>query len=300
MALVPLPHRVMATLEVQPHGAAPVYVDVPEGGRLVAVNVKDGEQVTKGHELARLVNEDTHLKIAELEGKQKQYEIQLDNCRRDSHNPRSQSQISQLEEALKSVENQLKKKMLDQDHLRLVAQVDGTVLLPPMTPAMDHDDPEGQLPSWSGTPLEEKNRNAYLREGVLFCQVGDPRQFEAVLIIDQGDIDFVKNDQEVDIKLDELPHDTLHGRIVEVANYNMKVIPQRLSTSAGGDLPVKKDPKTGLETPQSTSYQARVPLDDTDGLLRQGLRGRAKIHTEWMSLGARLWRLLTHTFNFKL
>ncbi len=50
----------------------------------------------------------------------------------------------------------------------------------------------------------------------------------------------------------------------------------------------------------STQYQARAPIDDPDGKYRIGLRGQARVHTKWISLGARLWRLLSHTFNFKL
>ena len=50
----------------------------------------------------------------------------------------------------------------------------------------------------------------------------------------------------------------------------------------------------------STSYQARAPIDDPDEQYRLGLRGQARVQTKWISLGARLWRLLTHTFNFKL
>ena len=60
------------------------------------------------------------------------------------------------------------------------------------------------------------------------------------------------------------------------------------------------DPDTGVETPQSASYQALVPIEDKEGVLRIGLRGQAKIHTAPQSLGARLWRFLMHTFNFKM
>ena len=37
--LVPLPYWVMANVELQPHGAVPIYVDVPEGGSLVHCDV---------------------------------------------------------------------------------------------------------------------------------------------------------------------------------------------------------------------------------------------------------------------
>ena len=55
-----------------------------------------------------------------------------------------------------------------------------------------------------------------------------------------------------------------------------------------------------MEKPQSASYQAIVPINDDEGVLLVGLRGRAKIHTAPLSLGARLWRLIMNTFNFRL
>jgi putative peptide zinc metalloprotease protein len=303
IAFVPLPHNVMATLEVQPRGADPVYVNVPEGGWLSKVYVKEGDRVYKGKELAQLENKDLDLEIERLVGKEKGYAVQRENLLR-STDPRAAGEIPQIDESLKTIQRQIATKRQDRERLTLVARRDGTVLSPPMTPRSPHDDPEfGQLPGWWGTPLEARNvgpQGAWLKEGVLFCQVGDPRQLEAVLIIDQGDIEFVREDQKVDIKLDELPHDTLHGEVKKISMSDLKITPQRLTAKAGGDLPSKADPGTGVERPQSTSYQAQVPLDDADGLLRLGLRGRAKIHTDYMSLGGRLWRVVTHTFNFKL
>ena len=156
------------------------------------------------------------------------------------------------------------------------------------------------MPYWSGTPLDEEHAQPYLKEGTLFCQVGDPRSLEAVLVIDQGDIDFVKDGQAVDLKLDALPHDTLEGKIERISKSNLKIAPRRIATGAGGELPTKKDPETGAERPQSASYQAIVPLTDDEGTMLVGLRGRAKIHTPWLSLGARLWRFIMNTFNFRL
>ena len=134
----------------------------------------------------------------------------------------------------------------------------------------------------------------------MFCQIGNPRKLEALLVIDQGDIDYVHVGQKVDIKLDALPHDTLHSDIVEIAQTELKATPQRLSSKTGGELATKTDQKSGVEKPQSTSYQARAPLDNADDLLRLGFRGRGKVHADPLPLATRLWRLLMNTFNFKL
>ena len=301
VALVPLPHSVIATLEVQPRDAQQVYVSVAEGGRLAAVRVKTGDHVTKGQELAVLESHDLDIEISKLKAKEDLYRIQLENLRRQgTHDHRATSEVPQIEEALRAVQEQLRQKSEDLKRLRLTAGRDGTVLSPPPTPPPRREDPDMQLPSWTGTPLEPQNLGAYLKEGVLFCQIGDPRQLEAIAVVDQIDIEYVREGQEVDLKFDELPHDTLHGEIDRISVSNLKITPQRLSTKSGGDLSSTTDPTTGIERPQSTSYQARIPVDDEEGVLRLGLRGRAKIHTQWVSLGARLWRFVTHTFNFKL
>jgi hypothetical protein len=175
------------------------------------------------------------------------------------------------------------------------------VMPPPPTGQPHRAELEGApLPSWSGTPLDEKLCRPFLHGGTLFCQVGDPRSLEAVLVIDQGDIDFVHTGQAVQMRFDALPGDTFEGKIEQLSNSNLRITPQRLTTRYGGGVPSQADPETGVETPQSASYQALVPIEDKEGVLRIGLRGQAKIHTAPQSIGARLWRFLMHTFHFKM
>jgi len=293
---VPLPYHIICTTEIQAHNADSIYVDVP--GTLKQLDVHSGTQVEKGQPLATLENIDLEIEIADLESSKAQQEIRLKNLQRTRFsNPEASRQIPAAEEALETVNEQLEKKREDLHRLRLVAPVAGTVMPPPWTDAQEA--PGGQLSGWSGTPLDSRNLGALLPVDVLFCQVGDPKKMEAILVIDQADIPFVRPEQEVEIKLDELPHDIIPGTISEVSPDALKVSSKRLSTKAGGELATKTD-ASGVERPMSPSYQARVPLDDSEGLLRLGLRGRAKVHADWQTLGQRAWRFATSTFNFKL
>ncbi len=293
---IPLPYNVICTLEIQARDATAVYVDV--AGRLDEINVTPGDTVDNGLQLAKLGNIDIDLEITRLAGTRNQYQIQLKSLLRQRfHDRQAGAEIPQVREALETVESQLQQKQADQKRLALVAPIAGTVLPPPETPSREN--PGGQLSGWSGTPLERKNLGCFLEESTLFCQIGDPKRMEAILVIDQADIEFVRKGQEVEIKLDELPHETLGGRIDEIAKVELEISPQRLSTKAGGELPPKTD-QAGVERPQSTSYQARVALDDPEGFLRLGLRGRAKIHTPWQPMATRAWRFVSQTINFKL
>ena len=294
---LPLPHSVICTLELQARDAHPVYVVVP--GTLREVDVKPDQEVAEGQVLARLHSVEIDLKVAELEGKANEYRTRRQSLMQQSfRDPQTAGQISQVQEALKTVEDELKKQKRDQERLELRSPVAGTVLPPTATPRREVGDE--RLPVWSGTPLDRENLGAHLESNVLFCQVGDPKRLEAVLVVDQADRNIIRDRQRVDIKLEGFASTTLHSEVAEIAASELKVTPQRLLTRFGGEVPSKTDPQTGLETPQSTSYQARVPIDDPDGLFRLGLRGQARVYTDWLPLGTRLWRLVAHTFNFKM
>jgi putative peptide zinc metalloprotease protein len=301
---IPLPHTVMAVLEIQPHAAKQIYVDSPKGGLLTEVDVEAGQEVKKGEKLGVLVDRDLDFEISKLEGQESEYKASIESVQRikeyDSGKS-SQETIPQLEKGLKSIRDRLALQRGARDRLTLRSDRDGTVLPPPYTPAKHQTDAEtGPLPSWSGTPLDEENHQPFLKDGVLVCQVGDPRSLEAILVIDQGDIEYVQKGQTVDLKIDSLPYDTLHGTIEEVSIYDLKITPQKLSNKTQGELASTTDPDSGVERPQNPSYEARVPISDNEGVLQIGLRGRAKIHTAPLSLGARLWRLIMNTFNFRL
>jgi putative peptide zinc metalloprotease protein len=294
---LPLPSSIICTLEIQARDAKPVYVDM--AGTLVKQCVKSGQHVAAGQELAQLRNIDVDVKVGELEVKIKEFSTKLDNLMQQSiSNPRIADQIPSIQEAMAATEGQLAEKKRDLERLRLVAPVAGTVLPPSLTPQRERDDEK--LPVWSGTPLDPENLGATLEQGVLYCQIGDAKRLEAVLIVDQADRNLVRQGQSVDVKLEGIPFKTLHGEIIEIAGDPLKVTPQRLKTSSGGELPTKTDPATGIEKPMSTSYQARVPIDDPEGLILLGIRGQARVYTAWIPLGTRLWRLVAHTFNFKM
>ncbi len=306
MLLVPLPRYVVCMLEVQPREAAAVYVDVP--GTLSNLVVQPGQRVSRGQILAELRDADVELAVARLAALRDHYRVKLDNARWQRHRDRrAAAEVRQLEEALKTVEDQLAKREEDSRRLCLAAPADGIVLAPPWTPPPEETD--GRLPAWSGTPLEERNLGCLLQPGTLLCHIGDPRAMEAVLVIDQGDVELVREGQAVEILLEADPHRPIAARsgrgeqrpltIDEIARTDLKISSQRLSTKSGGDLPTRTD-AAGRERPRTVAYQARVPLDNPDGLLRTGLRGTARIRVEDRTLGQRLWRLACRTVRFRL
>jgi putative peptide zinc metalloprotease protein len=294
---LPLPYHIIASLETRVLDAKTVFVTVP--GKLEEIGVRLGDRVQAGDVLAQLSSVPLELEISKLEGQRAVAQQHLQNLKRLGHeDSRAHSRIDEALKSLGATEKQLEEKRQDQERLRLKAPRDGIVLPPPWTP--NRDDPAGRLSNWYGTPFEPQNMGCYLEPGSKFCLVGNPEQMEAVLVIDQADIDFVASGQEVEIKVDELPFETFPGKIEKIAEEEMEVSPRRMSAKQGGELSTKTDPETGVERPMSTSYYASVHLPDPEDRFRIGLRGRAKVHVRPQTLGQRVWRFLTRTFNFKL
>jgi putative peptide zinc metalloprotease protein len=138
-----------------------------------------------------------------------------------------------------------------------------------------------------------------LPSGQLFCQIGDPKKMDAAILIEQGEMDFVKPGQEVEIKLDSLPGTTFVTNIGRFSYEKLLYAPKRLSNKAEGEIETVTD-ETGAEKPINTLYQAEALIIDDSGVVRPGMIGRAKIHAGYQTLGQRFWRFLTRTFNFKL
>jgi putative peptide zinc metalloprotease protein len=293
---LPLPYHVHCSLEVQPRDAQQVYVMVP--GELEALHVERGQKVESGTPLADLRNLDLELEIAQLQTQRDQYQAQLTHLQQARYDDdKAAAQIPGVKDSLAAIDEQLEDKKLDLTRLHLVAHRAGVVIPPMSVPPRPSTD--GKLPTWHGTPLEKRNLGALLPASTWFCQIGDPDKFDAILVVDQSDIELVREGQNVKIMLDELPGQTFHSPITAISNNPIETPPNQLSNKRGGSLETRTDP-SGVERTVNISYSAKAPLDDPDGMLLTGLKGQAKIDADYHSLGWRLWRFLQHTFHFKL
>ena len=109
----------------------------------------------------------------------------------------------------------------------------------------------------------------------------------------------IKLGVEADIKIDSAKLETFSGFVRQISEMDMKETPESLSKQVGGRLDTEMD-SSGRLRPMSTSYQARVPLEDVKVPLRAGYRGQAKIYVGWKSLGWRIYRFLAKTFSFEM
>ncbi len=289
---VATPHYVRCDVYLQPRDAVAAYVESP--GSLAAIHVRPGDRVTSGQPLVSLQNVDTELQIERLLGQQQQLASKLQSLRQRAFADRSAAaEIAEVEEELDGVAAQLTKRRQEQQKLQIVAPRDGFVI--PVASLL-RDTDERELASWSGSALEKRNLRAFMETGELICQIGDPRQVEAVLAIDQGEMEFVEVGQPVQLVLNALPgrYDT---ELARLASLDMAISPAGLSSKTGGELATRTD-RRGAERPLSTTYQGSSPLEAPDGRLLGGTTGRARIRVGRQTVAQRAWRFVCQTFSF--
>ena len=297
VAYLPLPFHVDCAVEVQPSGAAQVFAMVP--GQLVSWHKKPGDTVQVGEVVAELDSYDVRLQAEKMRGEYEMARLRLENAKQQQHDdPQALSQLQMVNELVNSKLHLLEKAQERVNMLTVRATGTGTVLPPPAKPAPRVSEEE-QLPTWNGNPFDTKNEQAFFAESDMLCLVGNPQMMEAVLVIDQADIDLIEIGDEADMKIDSAKMETFSGAIRQISEMDMKETPESLSTQVGGRLDTEMD-SSGKLRPMSTSYQARVPLENVEVPLRAGYRGQAKIYVGWKSLGWRLYRFLSKTFSFEM
>ena len=96
----------------------------------------------------------------------------------------------------------------------------GTII-PPTPKREPVSEQRVNLASWSGTPLEKENLGATLSpedQHNLLCLIGDPSAWDAVLVIDQRDLDLVVPGQEVRLMFEESADYVFVSKIEDIAD----------------------------------------------------------------------------------
>ncbi len=297
-AFLPLPFHVDCAMEVQPENAAQVFAMVP--GHLVSFNKKPGDYVEAGEPIAQLDNNDVRLQVTKTWGELSTANAKLEALTESQFDDPQALALLQVSKEVAQSKSDLYRKAEERAGMLTVrAPVSGTIIPPPNKPEQKGAAEAEQLPSWSGNPFAPINAQAYFAQSDLLCLIGEPTRMEAVLVVDQADIDLVKLDHEVDMKIESARLDTFSGRIKTISSQDMQSLPENLASQASGGVDTEMDPSGRLK-PLSTSYQARVPLDDVKVPLRPGYRGYAKVYVGWKSLGWRFYRFLARTFRFEM
>jgi len=259
----PIDRKVVGPVVFVPAEGQAVYAAT--GGQLEFA-VAAGTSVTAGDVVARLADPQIELELAQQEGEYQvrrvRYE-QIESLR--AWDEDSSDEAPTAAAALADAEAQLAERRRQAQQLELTAPMDGIVVAPPI---VDPETEEGQLPTWSGSPLEARNKGCWIEPGTVLCTVADPQRLVALVAIDQADVPEVADDQPVRILVASSPVRVLEGKVVEVAQRGNRRAMNQPAVDAG------------------KYHLVEVSLTTDDPLLLVGARGTAKIVASNTTLGS--------------
>lgn len=291
---LPLPRKVSCNFETR--FADSVLVVAPIAATLSRVHVEPHAGVQRGELIAQLRSDDLEFELARLTAEATSLERRHQALQFEQFsNPHAIELLAPVEKMLQATREQLAARTADRDALKLVAPRNGLVLRPPRRAAASGD---LTLANWSGAPLDERNRGTPLAAGDVVCEIGDPVRLEAVLIVDQANVDQLAVGQQVELVCDAESLRTYSGQVSAIALDPVEATPPGLGVHAGGQIPSRIDAR-GVQRPASTSYSVVVTLDTNELPPVAGLRGTAKINTGRETLAAGAWRYLCRTFRFQ-
>lgn len=279
---MPVEDEVICQARVAPAAAQPIVTTM--AGELQSA-LPAGEIVTAGEEIARLANSDVEFDAARLQGALRLALLkvrQLEALR--PHDPNASSALPTARAEAAEVRCRIEEQRLQQQRLTLYAPSPGVVLPPPQRPA---EDETLRLASWSGTPLETANRQAWIEAGTVVAVVGDPTLRDIVLAIDETDIELVQLGQRVRVQLSAVGSETLKGSIREIARMGADA----RATAQGLQAWMPSAPGV------TKRYEARVQLDRDLTNVPIDSGGRAKVAVGGTTLGEWITRELRDTLR---
>ena len=287
--LIPMPLRVQGTFVLKLANPEVIYVETE--GRLVELNVKNGQWVTKDTVLAKLSNPE---KEKELIQRQQDQEVSSTKYMFLNQNPEHRAQAMQSKEYALKLEPMITKIVDQIGKLTLVTSRDGQVV------GVPHHSSVGQ---WlkPGRPSDPETH----ADKPFFCEIGDPHHLEAHMILDQSDINLIRPDNRAWLKISGKAETTFKSRVGEIASRKSDEVPTELSNLAEGEVASKPNRETGAAKPLTAVYEIIIPVENPNLLLEPGLRGTAKIEgggPTWYQ-GTLAWRLLrwwNKVFNFQI
>lgn len=261
--LFPIGHTVEGQAVLAPADARTVYATV--AGELVRT-VSPGTKVRAGDVIAELRDPRMELAVAKHAGefavKRAHFE-QLNTLR--ALESRLSTQLPTAQADLEDAEAQLAQYRRRAEELIVRAPVDGVVIA---APDQKQDAEPVRLATWSGSPLDGRNRGSWVEPGTVLCTVGDPEKLAALVTIDERDVAEVQPGETVKILLDSAPVRILTGTVKQVASRALE--------------PSKDEPQIAA----ARRHVVEVELDSADAAVLVGTSGTAKIEASRQTLAA--------------
>ena len=207
---------------------------------LYSRRIKPHDIVTEGEVLAIVDDPQAVRYRDDFVSRLKQWEIQ---GRIVMQHREAAGQVNAVVQIHEAKEQMLKLRKQIEDTIELLnarvikAPISGTIVAPDRIPEPQRDEVNRtKLARWHGTPLDEENAGCVVDPGMELLKIAPSDKLHAVLYIDQGDREDLKDDMEIELKLDHLPDISYVAPVTLVSRLGEKVAPESLTTKYGGPL----------------------------------------------------------------
>jgi putative peptide zinc metalloprotease protein len=246
-----IPRELIIKRNVAVELASPEVIRPDYQGFVEEIYVKEGDKIEPGGKLARLSNRDIDQDLV-------QATAQLAVAQAAVQRAIAEEKPAEQLEA-QAIADRMKKRFADAKQsvarLTLRSAIGGTVLT--------HD---LQL---------MLHRELHINE--VFCELAPLDSMRIVIPLNEKQVRWVRKGQPAEIKAYAYPGDSIRGVIAaDPALLVGPEMPAAFSARRHGDVPTAFD-RTGREIPLERTFEAEIQVDNHDGLLRQGMTGRAKI-----------------------
>jgi putative peptide zinc metalloprotease protein len=284
---IPMTRHVSAPLAAMPAESHPLFAVA--AGELQQT-AGEGSWVEAGDVVARLTNPEIELAVVRAEGAVREHRTRLAQLRTlQATMPAAARLIPTAAAELADAEAQLAEQRTVAESLVIRAPVAGRVLAPPSRAIERHAD--DALAPWSGSPLEARNRGAWIEPGTPLAVIASPGGWTAWAGVDQADAPAVEVGQTARLIVDERPTEILTARVTQVSR-------RARENNAGADAQTRQQRET---LGDDRYHVVELALDGLDGATQSalfaGARGTVKITAERTTLGELAWLHLCRTFT---
>ena len=292
----PFSRTVTAPIEIRPAGQQDLYVTT--AGRIESA-MSAGAKVKPGDVVLQLVNESAPRELKSLETDRRALVAKVEALKLQQSGQRNVSaEIAAIESAIESLDQRLKWQLEQIERLAIRAPSAGVVYSPPTSPAPRLDSViDHAAETWSGSPLASENVGAWLEVGTLIGTIGHEQKREAIMLVGQSQIEWVRQGQRVEVLRGDFEPIMREGIVRDVTFVGaMEETFNVASIENNGNSAVSRDAS-------ARTYRVLVEMigDQDDrfagrpALPVRGV-GIAKITVEPMSMHQRLRQLLSQMF----
>lgn len=251
----PFPSKVSTDFVLEPGKDAHVRAEVP--GIVGKIFVREGDAVKAGHVLAELENPEI---VAEAEVLSRQLALASGNVRTAQERPQVKDPAAAIRERTR-LQAELSVAEKRRDELEIRAPHDGIVK----------------------EPAVEQRTGEFLAAGAEFCQIVDRSTMRARVLVRDWELNRVGTGANAQMKVLPFPYRTYSGQV------------EQILPAAAVDQPVAQPEKLERLGQELTNYFAVVvDFPNSDGSLREGMTGTAKISSKSSSIGWRMGRAGWH------